>query len=425
MQEEFLHYLWKHKAFHSPQLKTAAGELLEIVSTGQHNHDSGPDFFNAKLRVGNQLWAGNVEIHINSGDWYVHNHEQDVAYNNVILHVVWNHDTEVYRKNNDTIPTLELKDQVDKEILDNYHNLFLNVNQWINCERDINSVDGFTMQNWLERLYVERLQRKSIVIEGLLKSSKNNWEAVSFCMLAKAFGLRVNREAFLSLAQSLDFSVIRKVQNNIFQLEALFLGQAGILEKDNQDVNFVKVKKEYVFLKRKFQLDNTRVIPIQFFRLRPHNFPTIRLSQLAVLYGSYPNLFSQIMDCKSIESFYELFTVQASEYWDNHFNFGKVSKPSKKTTTKSFIDLLLINTVIPLQFAYMKAMGKGGSATLLEMVRQLASEKNTIVEIFQKLRPFKATALESQALLELKTEYCDKNKCLQCAVGNALLQGFD
>lgn len=421
MQEDFLHYIWKLKKFECSNLKTTNNELVEIVSVGHHNLNSGPDFFNAQIRIDYQLWAGNVEIHVKSADWFVHNHEVDSAYDNVILHVVWEHDTEIFRKDNSHIPTLELKEYVTNEVLNNYQKLFSKSNKWINCEHDFDSVKEFTILNWLERLYFDRLERKSIEIESLLESSANNWEAVLFKMLAKNFGLKVNGESFLSIANSFDFSIIRKHQTNLLSLEALFFGQAGLLEENIQDPMYIKLVNEYKFLKQKFNLSNTTVEPLQFFRLRPPNFPTIRLSQLANLYNQHQNLFSKIIETDSIEEFYKLIKVSTTQYWETHYIFGKASKPSKKLITKPFIDLLLINTIIPIKFSYAKQVGKLNEETILKLIDNILSEKNRIVEKFNELKPVSKSALQSQALIQLKNEYCTKNKCLQCAIGNDIL----
>ena len=421
MQEDFLHYIWKLKKFNASDLKTTKNEVVEIVSGGQHNLNSGPDFFNAQLKIDNQLWAGNVEIHIKSSDWYVHNHEVDSAYDNVILHVVWEHDTEVFRKDNTQISTMELKNYVSKSALENYQKLFSKSSKWINCETDFNSIDEFTINNWLERLYFERLERKSKDLEKLLESSANNWEAVLFKMLAKNFGLKVNGESFLSLANSIDFSIIRKQQSNLTSLEALLFGQSGLLEEDVEESYFIELKKEYTFLTQKFNLSNSNVTPLQFFRLRPPNFPTIRLSQLANLYHHHQNIFSKIIESNSVADFYVLFKVGTSTFWETHYTFGKSSRQSKKVITKSFVDLLLINTIIPLKFSYAKHQGKNIDESLLKLIQEIASEKNSIVEKFNELKPVSKSALQSQALIQLKNEYCDKNKCLQCTIGSSIL----
>lgn len=421
MQEDFLHYIWQHKKMSVAHLKTTQHEALEIVSVGQHNTNSGPDFFNAQLKIADQLWAGNVEVHVKSSDWFVHNHETDQAYDNVILHVVWEHDTEIFRKNNSIVPTLELKEVVDKTVLLNYSKLLSAKDKWINCEADFAEVAPFVLESWLERLYIERLERKSETIEKLLQDSKNNWEAVLFKMLAKNFGLKVNGEAFFSMANAVDFQIIRKLQNNQSTLEALFFGLTGLLDQDIQEPYFLVLQKEYRYLKRKYNLHDTEVVPIQFFRLRPQNFPTIRLSQLATLYHLHSSLFSQIMEISSLKTIYKLFQVSTSVFWETHYSFGKVSKPSNKKITKAFVDLLIINTIIPLKFAYARHQGKDVNDFLLELIQQIPSEKNSIISAFNKIKKVSHTAMQSQALIQLKTTYCDKNQCLKCAVGNALI----
>ena len=421
MQEDFLHYVWKHKKFATQSLQSTSGDIITLVKVGQHNHNSGPDFFSAQLGIGGQMWAGNVEIHIKSSDWYVHNHETDAAYDNVILHVVYEHDTEIFRKDNSAIPTLELKPYISSTLLKSYQNLISNKHKWINCENNFASVDDFILNNWLENLYFERLERKSKVIEAMLVLSKNDWEAVLFKLLAKNFGLKVNGESFLSIANSFDFSIVRKTQSEVKQLEALFFGQAGFLETDIQNAYYQDLSKEYQFLNQKFGLSNSEVVPLQFFRLRPPNFPTIRLSQLATLYHQHKNLFSKIITANTLNELYAIFKVSTSEFWEHHYTFGKVSKKTKKDLTKSFIDLLLINTVLPLKFGYAKYQGTSIDESVLAIIQEIESERNSIVDTFDLLKKISKSALHSQALIQLKTEYCVKNKCLQCAVGNSLL----
>ncbi len=421
MQEDFLHYTWKHKKIDVTNLKTTNNEVITILSVGQHNLNAGPDFFNAQLKIDNQLWVGNLEVHIKSSDWFLHNHEQDKAYDNVILHVVWEHDTNVYRKDNTTIPTLELKEYISRTALNNYQQLFSKTNKWINCEQDFANIDDFMMQNWLERLYFERLERKAESINQLLKISKNDWEAVLFKMLAKNFGLKVNADAFLSMVNTIDFSIIRKLQNNQTSLEALFFGQADLLSEDIQDPYFQSLIKEHQFLKQKFSLFNENITPIKFFRLRPSNFPTIRLSQLAGLYNKEQNLFSKINEILTIKDFYTLFSIETSPFWESHYTFDKDSKKSKKRLSKAFIDLLIINTIIPIKFTYAIYQGKQIEEDIVKLIQQIVSEKNNITQKFNSLKKVSNSALQSQALLQLKNEYCNKNKCLQCTIGNSLL----
>ena len=421
MRENFLHYIWKHKKFDILNLKTTQQKDIALVSVGRHNHNSGPDFFNAQLKIEEQLWAGNIEIHLKSSDWYAHQHQKDEAYDNVILHVVFEHDVEVFRSDNSIIPTLELKHHINHEMLKRYKKLFSKTSRWIHCESDFNQTEDFILNHWLERLYIERLERKSKTIENLLLASKNDWEATLFQLLAKNFGLKVNGDAFFSLAQSIDISILRKTQSNLLSLEALFFGQSGMLKKEVEDSYFQKLKQEYNFIKRKYQLTNDFGIPIQFFRLRPTNFPTIRLSQFAALYHVEQNLFSKLLMMETLDEFYKVFKISATPYWKTHYTFQKISKTSEKRLTKSFIDLLLINTIIPLRFSYAKQNGRDINEQLIKLIRDIKSEKNAITKRFNNLKQISKTALESQALVQLKTEYCEKHQCLKCAVGNSLL----
>ncbi|TVZ25473.1 uncharacterized protein DUF2851 [Gillisia sp. Hel_I_86] len=426
MQEDFLHYLWKFKKFDFGKARTTNNSNLSIIGVGSHNHNSGPDFFNAKIEIDQQLWAGNVEIHIKSSDWYLHRHETDPNYDNVILHVVWEDDVEVFRKDNSAIPTLELKNLVHPESLEKYNSLLANgTKKWINCEKDFHLFDDFTLYNWLDRVYLERLEKKSIKILKMLKASSNNWEEVLFKLLFRNFGLKVNGDAFESIANSIDFKVIQKLGNSSFKMEALFFGQAGLLNEKLDQPYFTSLKSEYEFLRQKFKLDNASVIVPQYFRLRPDNFPMIRLSQLAQLYSNIPHLFSEVVNCNSKEEMYRLFSSNTSEFWDTHYTFKKDHKNRKKKLTPNFIDLLHINTIVPFKYCYLKETGDKETSETLEIVQKIRPEKNSIIEDFNGLRPKTATnAYHSQALLQLKNEYCDKNACLQCGLGAKLLQGL-
>jgi hypothetical protein len=421
MKEDFLHYVWKYQKLSTSNLLTVKGDEVVVIHPGRHNFNSGPDFFNAQLKINDQLWAGNVELHIKSSDWYAHGHEIDPAYDSIILHVVWEHDTNVYNKSQEPFDTLWLKKYVDKFALKSYHTLFSKEQKWINCENQFSAVDSFVIENWLECLYIERLQYKSEQIIQLVAQSNNHWEALLFQMLSKNFGLKVNGESFFSIATSVDFSVLQKCRGNVFDLEALFFGQAGLLEQEPTDAYFITLQQKYKYLAHKFQLNSNSVIAPKFFRLRPPNFPTIRLSQLAVLYAEKEHLFSIIIHSNTKEEFYKILHSKANDYWDTHFNFGVASKKRGKLLTKKFIDLLLINTVIPIKFYYAKSQGKDISEELLELSASISKEENTIVKRFDRLKPIANNAMDSQALLQLKNMYCDPKRCLDCAVGNSIL----
>ena len=424
MREDYLHYLWQFQKFNSREAKTVDGKMLGIISPGLHNEFSGPDFFNSRLLIGEQEWAGNVEIHLRSSDWYMHGHETDPAYDNVILHVVWDHDVEIFRKDNSSLPVIELRHYVSPGSLKSYDRLCnMNSRRWINCEEDLPGVDEFMLENWLERLYVERLEKKALLIEELLLKTSGDWETVLFHLLAKNFGLNINGEAFLSIAGSIPISVLRKLRENPLQLEALFLGQAGILAGNYEDPYFQKLLECYSYIDHKYDLSRTGVLPVKYFRLRPDNFPGLRLAQLAAVFHQHPTFFSKLIDCREPQQVYSLFEVQLNEFWNSHYTFSRSHSPRKKKLNKKFLDLLIINTVVPLKFAYLKSRGKDAFEGVASLVGAVAAEENEIIKKFRALNPkYPKGALQSQALLQLKKEYCDKKRCLNCAIGLQVLQ---
>ena len=422
MKEKFLHYLWKNKLLLHDKLFTTQNEKVTIVNCGQSNDNSGPDFLNASLQIDQQLWYGNVEIHQKTSDWYAHEHETDTNYDAVILHVVYEDDVEVFMKNNKIIPTLELKGRIDEKLFQNYSSLISKKINWIACGNQISTIDSFIVNNWLERLFFERLEKKSESILILLKNVNNDYEAVLFQMLAKNFGLKVNGEAFLNLSTSFDFSVLRKVWFDEFQLAALLFGQAGFLEKESEVSYFNELRNEYHYLKHKYSLNPIDKKYFQFFRIRPNNFPTIRIAQLVALYVKCHNLFSRLMEIKKPEEVYELLDVEVNIFWKTHYTFEKESKKSSKKLSKSFIDLLIINTIIPLKFVYCKSKNSLNENEILEMLESLHPEKNSIISNFEKLKVTIENSFKTQALLELYKGYCSKKRCLDCVIGNQLLK---
>jgi len=421
MKEDFLHHLWQHKKFAVTHLETTSGESIQILNSGQFLQLAGPDFFNAQIIIGNQKWAGNIEIHLKSSDWYVHHHEKDPAYDSVILHVVWEHDTPIFRNNNTEIPTLELQKYVPKNVMQNYQAL-LRQKRWINCENEIATTPNFIFRQWLTRLFIERMERKAIEIEDLLQTSNNDWETVLFWLLAKNFGLNTNGVHFLAMAKSIPFAVIRKQSLSLQALESLFFGQVNLLELDFQDEYAKALQQEYLYQRHKYGLLKNNFTTVAFFKHRPDNFPTIRLAQLAALYHKERNLFSKLMQASDSESMYSLLSVSVSDYWTSHYNFDKMSSKKRKTLSKSFLNLLLINTLLPIKYAYEKSRLKGNEELLFHFMESLPSEKNAIIDGFDALGVPATSAFESQALLQLKKEYCEAKKCLQCAVGNQILK---
>mgnify|MGYP001181513765 CR=1 FL=1 len=421
-KEDFLHYLWKFKLFNIHKTQTIYNQEISIISGGTHNHNEGPDFLNAQLNIDKQLWAGNVEIHLTSSDWYVHKHEKDPNYDAVVLHVVWEYDIPVFFKDGTELPTVQLKDFVEPSILKAYYELFSGVQKWILCEDSIGETAPFVMKSWLNRLYFERLEVKSKQIFKMLEASANDWEAVLFHLLSKSFGMNLNGGAFLSLSASFNFSVLRKCQYKKGVLENLLFGQAGFLEDTIEDVCYIQMQKEFEFLKKKFQLLPLSKQQFLFFRLRPPNFPTLRISQLATLYERHMNLFSKVIERSELEDFYKLFSVTTSDYWQTHYVFGKETKKRVNKTSKSFIDVLLLNAILPLKYAYMRHHNKVDFEILEEMLQKIKPEKNSIIETFQVKGVKIKSAFDSQALLQMKHFYCDQKKCLQCGIGLELLK---
>lgn len=421
MREDLLHFVWMYRKYPINKLETNSGESIIVESTGVHNHLSGPDFFNAKVELNGQLWAGNIEIHVKSSDWYAHNHQEDSKYDNIVLHVVWDDDVSVFRKDGTQIPTLSLKQYISLELLETYQSLFdLRNYKFINCEKEFIDVDDFLRNNWLDRLFVERLEEKSVFINQLLESTNHDWEQVLFLMLLKTFGSKINKDVFIELGKTIDFSIIRKLHQKPLELESLLLGQARLLDDDQViDSYYQLLKKEYSYLKHKYQLNQPYKTP-EFFRLRPSNFPTIRLAQLSAIYSTNNNLFHLIIE-KDEPNISKIFNLGTSEFWETHYNFGKTSKKSVKKISNSFLDLLMINTIIPLKFCYQRYQGKENNELLFKMMMSIKKEDNSIVDNFRKLHVSIKDAKESQSYIQLYNKYCVKDKCLDCAVGASLM----
>lgn len=421
MREELLYHLWKFQKFETDALMTADGESLKVFAPGSQNELSGPDFFNAKLQIGDQLWAGNVEMHLKSSDWYAHHHEIDPNYDNVILHVVWEYDVEVFRSDNSVIPTFILKDKVDDSVLEAYTLLLEKDHLKLNCENDFANFTDFQVEHWLERLFFERLEKKSEHILEILKSTENNWELTFFVILCRSFGSKVNANAFQDLAESFDFKILQKLSGNKTGLEAVLLGQSKLIKSEDQYA--LELGREYDYLSHKFSLNNEFLQPPQFFRLRPNNFPTIRLAQLAAVYSQHKDLFYKVVQANSLEELYSIFDIDISEYWKTHYSFGKSHHGRNKKLTTQFLQLVIINCIVPVKHAYARYIGDENEEAIQNLITDIPAEKNTVTAIFNELRPDTSkNAFHSQALLQLKNEYCNLNKCLHCELGASLLR---
>ena len=421
MKEDFLHYIWKHKLFSQNNLETTDGEKIDVLNTGTHNINAGPDFFNAKIKIGKTLWAGNVEMHLRSSDWQKHNHHNDKEYDNTILHVVYDHDLKLTGSNSIRIPTLALRERINDKFIARYESL-IGSRHRIPCEEEISKVSSFTVDTWITRMMVERLERKSAEILDRLKQNKNNWEETFYHLLAKNFGFKLNAQPFEELARALPLTVLAKHKNNLQQTEAMLYGVGGLLSKKHKEAYPASLKKEFDFLKAKFKLPEGILSPWKFLRLRPANFPTVRLAQFAKLVHSSSHLFSKILECDRIEQVYELFDVAASEYWNTHYVFGKTSTAQKKNLGVKAIENIIINTAAPVVFSYGMHRGEEKFKDIaLKFLEETPSENNSIIEKWESLGIHSEDAFRSQALLELMNEYCIEKKCLLCGIGNKLL----
>lgn len=422
LREDFLHYVWRFKQFDLQELKTTQGETIHIFDFGSYNTNGGADFINAKIKIGETIWAGNVEIHTLASEWYKHQHQNNPAYNNVILHVVWENDETIQRISGDEIPTFELKSRVSLKLKNSYLKL-LHEQAWIPCANQIEQVSEFTKSNWLDRLLIERLEQKTSIIETALEHNQQNWEETFYQMIARNFGLKINVEPFERLAQSLPLITLAKHKNDLFQIEALLFGQAGFLKDNFEEAYPNRLKKEYEFLKHKYGLQPIPKTMWQFLRLRPPSFPTIRLAQFAVLIHQSLHLFSKILEAESPKAIESLLKVEVSGYWLSHYVLDKPSKTRKKSLGKSTIHLIIINTIVPFLFLYGQMKGeevyKDKAFRLLE---SLPAEKNSIIDNWKNLNLKAENACQSQALLQLKKHYCDQKKCLHCGIGNAILK---
>lgn len=419
MNEQILQYLWNFKIFRNFDFKDVEGKPLEIQEFGQWNFNSGPDFLFGKIKINNVILVGNIELHVRSSDYIFHQHSGNPEFENLILHVVFIHDMEIEELSGKGIPTLELKNYIDETLLWKYESLSRG-NQFIPCN-EIFDTKKIPFYFWEETL-LKKLDEKSLEIEAALIKNKNNYEALLFQHLAYAFGLKVNAQIFRQIAESLDFSIVSKIRQNLTQLEALFFGMSSWLDLP-QDEQTQIWKREFDFINVKYNLPDWRFHP-KFSRLRPPNFPTVRLSQFACLYHGHQNLFSKIIAAQNVEEIYHIFErVKASEYWNTRFNFGKISTvEGEKVLTKDFVDLILINAVLPLKYAYHKNSEENIADEILTFYRSISAEKNTVIEGWNHLNLNAENALESQALLYHYKNFCQKKNCLDCGIGFQLLK---
>jgi len=419
MTERLLQFIWQFQYYNKNELTTIANEPVQIISHGVFNYNQGPDFTNAKVKIADTVWAGSIELHIKTSNWDKHKHEGDKNYNNVVLHVVWEHDHKARQVPN--VPVLELKSRISKILLQRYEGL-MNNSSFIPCEESINIVKEITWHSWKERLLAERLFRKSTIVDQFLQESNYHWEESFWWLLARNFGIKVNASSFEAVAKSVSTIILAKHKNQIHQLEALLFGQAGLLEGSFVEDYPKLLQREYRFLQTKYKLKPVHE-PVYFLRMRPGNFPTIRLAQLATLINQSSHLFSRIKEAGSMKEIRNRFGLPANDYWHYHYRFDEESSFKKKNIGNRMIDNIIINTIVPVLFAY----GNYNNDTryklkALAWLEETDAEKNTITKGFELIHIENKNAYDSQALIELKNEYCDNRKCLDCAVGNYLLK---
>ena len=418
--EQLLHYVWKHKIFPLKELKTTTGQQVEVIDTGLANTDAGPDFFNAKLKLDGVLWIGNIEIHERSSDWFKHGHHADAGYNSVILHIASEIDMEISRSNGERIPQIQLI--CPEAVRTNYKEL-LETDSYPPCYRIIPSLPPFTAHSWMTALQMERFEQKATLLNERLKRCQGNWEDAFFITLARNFGFGLNGDAFETWAHQLPFRAVDKHRNDLFQIEAIFFGQAGILEDSDGDGYYLRLKKEYTYLQHKFGLIPMDASLWRFLRLRPANFPHIRIAQLACLYHRAYGLLSRIMETETLQGVRDILKGGTSEYWLTHYTFGGSSPSRPKTLSNTSLDLLIINTVVTFLYAY--GLHKGNPvlcARAGSFLEELKAENNYITRMWEQCGMKASNAADSQALIQLKKEYCDKKKCLYCRIGYEYLK---
>jgi len=420
--EELLHFIWQFRLFNQLELYSTDDEEIKIQFVGELNRDAGPDFLYARISIGGTLWTGHVELHVDGGDWVKHGHHRDAAYNNVILHVVYENSAPVYRDDGTCVPCLPLGRLLSVDVILRYKEVMHNLH-WIPCERHLASISAIVKRQMLDRLAVERLEVQYARIGASYEETKGDWERVLFRQLCRSFGMKVNAEAFMQLGYLVNVSLIRKYCKEPLKIEALLFGQAGFLATAQDDYGLY-LRTEFSYLRGLHGLEELTGFTWKFMRMRPANFPTFRLAQLASVYAANPYLFEHILNCKNVDDLFTILAVPAfSSYWACDYRFDQRTAQHELTLSKDFINHLVINAFVPITFAYAKKTG----LTLLqdralEWLATTKAENNAIVRAYRARGCAATSAADSQALLQLKRNYCDRKRCLSCMVGHAILK---
>ncbi len=416
MNEQLLQFIWQFQYFNRSDLQTTQGEEVYIITPGTWNKNQGPDFTNARIRIGNTEWAGTVEIHVKASDWQKHQHAVDCNYKNVILHVVYENDLQF-----SSIPVLELKGRIAISLLQRYTQL-MGSSHFIACENLIDNISDITITSWKERLLIERLMRKTAQIQQYMAANQQHWEESFWWLLARNFGTKINADAFEAIAQSIPLILLAKHKHQLIQLEALLLGQAGLLEADFEDKYAQLLQREYRFLKIKYQLQPI-VYPVYFLRMRPSNFPTVRLAQLAALIQQSAHLFSKIVAAPSWAYVKKWLEVTPNDFWLYHYTLTDEPYYKPKPLGAEMINNILINSIVPMLFAYGQAHQQEPlKYKAMQWLEAAKAEKNSITKGFEKIGFINKSAWDSQSLIELKNQYCNHKRCVACAIGSALIK---
>jgi hypothetical protein len=424
MSEAFLHYLWQFQYFDKHELQTTSGDPIQIFHSGIRNTHAGPDFNNARMKIGNMEWIGSAEIHVQASGWMDHKHDRDPSYENVVLHVVWNNDTPIRRTDGSLLPTLELSGRVDEKFFLDYQRLVSNPES-IPCAPYFPKVNDITRLSMMERVLMDRLENKSSRIFEILHKNHNDWQETYYQVLARSFGFKVNADPFQQLAQLLPYKVLRKHSDKLVHVEALLFGQAGFLEDQSEDEYYALLRREYNLLRQKYSLSDRRLNKSQwkFLRLRPANFPTIRLAEFAALMYTRPNLFSHLLEAETFDELFALFSVEHSSYWTNHYTFVREAREPVSFMGSASISMVIINTVVPLLVAYGKSRDDQRYIDrAVSILQQTPPESNSIVTEWKSIGMKSRTAFDSQALIELQNNYCMKRRCLDCTIGVSLIK---
>jgi Protein of unknown function (DUF2851) len=424
MTESFLHYIWQLQYFRKDELKTSSGETIHILHTGTHNADAGPDFSNARIRIGELEWRGSVEIHIKASGWNDHKHSTDEAYEKVVLHVVWENDKPVHRTDGSSMPTLELKNRVANALWGRYRSLYTSAES-IPCASHWRLVPDLNKLSMLDKALMQRLQSKTGHVKELLAKNGNNWEQTCYQLLCKNFGFKVNADPMLRLAELLPHKMLLKHFDKPIQVEALLFGVGGFLDNAEADDYTDLLKREYDLLRKKYSLDGRQMNAAQwkFLRLRPANFPTVRIAQLAAVLTKENALFSKILEVESYKQVHALLSTEHSKYWQTHYQFGKVAKTKTPSLGDASIQNIIINTITPLLTAYGKIHDEESYVYIaVNLLQNIPAENNKIVRQWADLEQKVNNAFDSQALIELYNNFCMKRRCLECKVGSYLVK---